>query len=63
MGPFGYALTIGDCVCGKLYPVPLMKDMLVHLAKGKVFTKLDLHEAYNRESKQGMSGKCLLITP
>lgn len=26
--------------------LPLMKDLLYHLAKGKVFTKLDLQEAY-----------------
>lgn len=25
---------------------PLMKDMLAHLAKGRIFTKLDLWEAY-----------------
>ncbi|ETE73433.1 putative mitochondrial protein, partial [Ophiophagus hannah] len=31
-----------------LYPLPLMKDMLSHLAKGKIFTKLDLREAYYR---------------
>lgn len=29
-----------------MYPFPLMKDMLWHLTKGKVFTKLDLREAY-----------------
>ncbi|XP_013920161.1 PREDICTED: RNA-directed DNA polymerase homolog [Thamnophis sirtalis] len=28
------------------YPLLLMKDMLNHLSKGKVFTKLDLREAY-----------------
>ncbi|XP_013929082.1 PREDICTED: RNA-directed DNA polymerase homolog [Thamnophis sirtalis] len=28
------------------YPLPLMKDMLNHLSKGKMFTKLDLREAY-----------------
>ena len=30
------------------YPLPLMKDMLALLSKGKVFTKLDLREAYFR---------------
>lgn len=31
-----------------VYPLPLMKDMLTHLGKGKIFTKLDLREAYYR---------------
>lgn len=25
-----------------MYPLPLLKDMLVHLAKGKILTMLDL---------------------
>lgn len=29
-----------------MYRLPLRKDMLGHLAKGKIFTKLDLREAY-----------------
>lgn len=29
-----------------VYPLPLMKDMLAHLAKEKTFTKLELQEAY-----------------
>lgn len=29
-----------------MYPIPLMKDMLNYLSKGKIFTKLDLREAY-----------------
>lgn len=29
-----------------VYPLPLMKDMLAHMAK--IFTKLDLREAYDR---------------
>lgn len=28
------------------YTLPFMKDMLTHLAKGKIFTKLCLWEAY-----------------
>ncbi|KAK9400665.1 hypothetical protein NXF25_011379 [Crotalus adamanteus] len=31
-----------------IYPLPLMKDLLAHLATGKIFTKLDLREAYYR---------------
>lgn len=37
----------GVCI-ENMYPLPLMKDLLAHLAKGRVFTKLDLHEAYYR---------------
>lgn len=34
-------------VCVKnVYPLPLMKDMLDYLAKGKKITKLDLREVY-----------------
>ena len=29
------------------YPLPLINDMLEHLGKGKVFSKLDLRSAYN----------------
>ncbi|KAK9391826.1 hypothetical protein NXF25_017413 [Crotalus adamanteus] len=31
-----------------MYPLPLLKDMLSHLSQGRVFTKLDLREAYYR---------------
>lgn len=31
-----------------MYPLPLMSDMLSYLAKGRIFTKLDLTEAYYR---------------
>ncbi|XP_013928332.1 PREDICTED: RNA-directed DNA polymerase homolog [Thamnophis sirtalis] len=31
-----------------LYLLPLMKDMLAQLGKGRIFTKLDLREAYYR---------------
>lgn len=29
-----------------VYQLPLIKDMLAHLAKGKIFIKLDLREEY-----------------
>lgn len=31
-----------------VYPLPLVKDILAHLGKGKISTKLDLREAYYR---------------
>lgn len=31
-----------------MYPLPLMKNMLAHLAKSRIFTKLGLREAYYR---------------
>ncbi|KAK9395714.1 hypothetical protein NXF25_019075 [Crotalus adamanteus] len=38
-----------NAVCVEhIYPLPLMKDLLAHLARGRVFTKLDLREAYYR---------------
>ena len=36
------AITIRDS-----YPLPLIQDMLEHLGKGKIFSKLDLRSAYN----------------
>lgn len=40
------------------YPLPLMKYMLTHLAKGKVFTKLKIREAYYQcNSKREMNGR------
>lgn len=36
-----------NAVCiENVYPLPLMKDMLVYGAKGKIITKIDLQEAY-----------------
>ncbi|KAK9402189.1 hypothetical protein NXF25_010545 [Crotalus adamanteus] len=38
-----------NAVCTEnMYPLPLLKDMLTHLSQGRVFTKLDLREAYYR---------------
>ncbi|XP_039213407.1 uncharacterized protein LOC120314410 [Crotalus tigris] len=38
-----------NAVCVEhLYPLPLMKDLLVQLGKGRIFTKLDLRETYYR---------------
>lgn len=44
-----------NAVCVEnIYLLPLMKDMLAHLAKEKIFTKLDLREAYSRiRNKEG----------
>ncbi|KAK9401689.1 hypothetical protein NXF25_010045 [Crotalus adamanteus] len=38
-----------NAVCiEQVYPLPLIKDLLTHLATGTIFTKLDLREAYYR---------------
>ncbi|KAK9410979.1 hypothetical protein NXF25_002154 [Crotalus adamanteus] len=38
-----------NAVCAEnMYPLPLLKDMLTHLSQGRIFTKLDLREAYYR---------------
>lgn len=38
-----------NAVCMEnLYPLPLIKDLLATLSGGKIFTKLDLREAYYR---------------
>lgn len=39
-----------------VYPLPLVKDMRAHLSKGKIFSKLDLCEAYYRvRIRKGMT--------
>ncbi len=38
---------LNDITIRDSYPLPLINDMLEHLAKGKVFSKLDLRSAYN----------------
>ncbi|KAK9395445.1 retrotransposon-derived protein PEG10 [Crotalus adamanteus] len=46
------------------YPLPLLKDLLTHLAKGSVFTKLDLREAYYRvRIKEGDEWKTAFNCP
>ncbi|XP_013921040.1 PREDICTED: RNA-directed DNA polymerase homolog [Thamnophis sirtalis] len=47
-----------------LYPLPLMKDMLAQLGKGRNFTKLDLREAYYRvRIKEGDEWKTAFNCP
>lgn len=47
-----------------VYPLPLMKDMLVHLSKGKIFSKLHLREAYYRvRIREGDEWKTAFNTP
>ena len=41
-----YKLTINRAAVVERYPLPRIEDMLSCLAKGKVFTKLDLSHAY-----------------
>lgn len=51
MAHSNYAWTMGgfNAICVEnMYFLPLMKDMLGHLAKENIFTKLDLREAYYR---------------
>ena len=41
-----FKVTINQCVETKLYPLPMVEDIFARLAGGKVFTKLDLSQAY-----------------
>ncbi|XP_015276400.1 PREDICTED: coiled-coil domain-containing protein 113 [Gekko japonicus] len=46
------------------YPLPLIKDLLTEVSKGKVFSKLDLRDAYFRvRIKEGDEGKTAFNTP
>lgn len=43
-----------NCICMEImYPLPLMREMLGYLSKGKIVTKLDLREAYYRVRIKG----------
>ena len=35
-------VTINQCVETKLYPLPNVEDIFARLARGKIFTKLDI---------------------
>lgn len=54
-----------NCICiENMYPLPLMKDMLGYLAKGRIFTKLNLREAYYRvRIKEGNEWKTAFNSP
>ena len=41
-----FKFTINQCVKTKFYPLPNVEDIFASLAGGKVFTKLDLSQAY-----------------
>ena len=41
-----FKVTINQCVETKSYPLPTTEDIFAHLAGGRVFTKLDLSQAY-----------------
>lgn len=48
-----------NCICVEnMYSLSPMRDMLSYLARGKIFTKLDLRDAYCREKiKEGNEWK------
>jgi len=41
-----FKVTINQCVETKCYPLPMVEDIFAQLVGGKVFTKLDLSQAY-----------------
>lgn len=41
-----FKVTVNQCVETKSYPLPTTEDIFAHLAGGRVFTKLDLSQAY-----------------
>lgn len=49
---------------GNVCPLPLMKDMLAHLSKGKIFSNLDMREAYYKvRIREGDEWKMAFKTP
>ena len=41
-----FKVTINQCVETKQYPLPTVEDIFAHLAGGRVFSKLDMAQAY-----------------
>ena len=41
-----FKVTINQCVETKQYPLPTVEDIFAHLAGGRVFSKLDMSQAY-----------------
>ena len=41
-----FKVTINQCAETKSYPLPTTEDIFAHLAGGRVFSKLDLSQAY-----------------
>ena len=41
-----YKVTVNQVLATEQYPLPFVDDMFATLAKGKIFSKLDLSQAY-----------------
>ena len=57
-----YKLTINQAAVVERYPLPRIEDMLSCLAKGKVFSKLDLSHAYMQLALDPESKKYVTIS-
>ena len=51
------------CVKTKTYPLPIAEDIFAHLAGGRVFTKLDLSQAYLRLLDHDTKDLLVINTP
>ena len=57
-----YKLTINQAAIVERYPLPCIEDMLSCLAKGKVFSKLDLSHTYMQLALDPESKKYEYVT-
>ena len=56
-----FKVTINKCVETKTYPLPTAEDIFARLAGGRVFTKLDLSQAYLQLAVDDDSKELLVI--
>jgi len=60
-GDFDFSLTVNQVPKLDWYPIPKIEDLLASLAGGKVFTKLDLSQAYQQVPLDETSKKYVVI--
>ena len=56
-----YKVTINQCVEKKVYPLPTTEDVFAQLAGGKVFSKLDMSQAYQQLPLDEDSKRLLVV--
>jgi len=56
-----YKVTVNQALTPETYPLPVVDDLLAALAGGKVFSKLDMSNAYLQLPLQEASQECVVI--
>ena len=56
-----YKVTINQCVEKKVYPLPTTEDLFAQIAEGRVFSKLDMSQAYQQLTLDEDSKNLLVV--